>query len=82
MLYPLPKGKSMIKDKKQSTTEMGSRQSHSISDDSSARFIRIRWGFFRSAFKPTRRGLSQQVLDTADQMIKEYQPDLEYLKDK
>lgn len=29
-----------------------------------------------------RRGVSQQVLDAADRMIKEYQSDLDYLKDR
>ena len=31
---------------------------------------------------PTRHGISQHVLNSAERLMKEYQPDLDYLKDR
>ena len=73
----------MIKDEKQRTVGMENNRSHHTKNPSHSGFMSNRRHFFRFAFKmPMRRGVSQQVLDTADRMIEEYKPDLEYLKDK
>jgi hypothetical protein len=73
----------MIKDEKQRISRKGIQLQYPIrSNNPTGRFTRTRRNIFRAAFKPVRKGVSQQVLDVADQVIKEYQSDLDYLKDK
>ncbi len=48
----------------------------------SLRIIRFTFSKWLERFTPLRKGTSQQVLDVADQVMKAYQSDLDYLKDK
>jgi hypothetical protein len=72
----------MIKDEKQRTAKIKHQASHSPENASPTGFKQKKQRFFSVFFKPIRQGVSQHVLDVADQMIEEYKSDLEYLKDK
>jgi hypothetical protein len=72
----------MIKDEKQRTTRIRDRVNHVTRDTPTARSIPTRQRLFHITFKLARQDISQQALDTADRMIEEYKPDLDYLKDR
>ena len=70
----------VIKDEMQRIMRIGDRENHLTRDTPTSRPIPIKSRRFQ--IKPMRHGISRQVLDTADRMIKEYKSDLDYLKDR
>jgi|GEM_PF-2834322 hypothetical protein len=82
IVFSVERREIMIKDEKQRTTRRGSQLNGSVNNGPNTRFTRTRRSFFLAVFKPMRRGVSQQVLNIADQVIEEYKSDLDYLKDK
>lgn len=67
----------MIQEKSQKATQMKKKSGSDVCETRPKK--RSPW---RSPRLFVRRGVSQHVLDTADQMIKEYQAVLDYLKDR
>ena len=80
----------MIKDEQQRTAVTrgkGNNRAKGVNDSS---HVQVRQNFLRRTLrvstrqdtKPVRQNVSQKVIDAAERMMKEYEADLEYLKDK
>lgn len=72
----------MIKSEKQGTTWKKRNTNFSDTSVHPKRFPRIKKHFPFFTFKPVRQGVSPEVMNIADRLIKEYEDDFDYLKDK
>lgn len=69
----------MIKEKPQGTVRMRGRNASDVKGAFNTHRIRVKQHI---PGIPTRHGISQRVLNSAEQLMKEYQADLDYLKDR
>ncbi|TMC18257.1 MAG: hypothetical protein E6J34_17610 [Chloroflexi bacterium] len=75
----------MLKIRPQGTVGSDNREFRATNLESKLASHKATKGWFRLAFripKRQRQGVSKQALDVAKRMMKEYQADLDYLKDR
>ena len=89
-MFSVERDKIMIKDEQQRTATGRGRVDSRAKGVAGPSKVRARQNSFkytskvptRRNVKPVEKNVSRQVLNVVDRMMKEYQSDLEYLKDK